>query len=417
MLQRIKHKVGNYLPALRSYNYRLYFFGQGISLVGTWLQTVAEQWLIYPVLTNNKSLLGIVSAINLAPTMVIVLFAGVLADRIHKRNAFMLFQILYALIALMMSFLIFSKQIQIWHVFVAALFTGIVFAFDNPTRQSFIIDLVERKDLPSALSLSSGIFNGARALGPALAGILIATSGIAAAYFLNSLSFLAVIISLLLMRLPPHVPHKEETTIFEGFKEGVTYLKQNKVFAVLFALIGSLTLFTWPGATLLPVFAHDIFKTGEMGFGLLQSSFGVGAIIGALAFAKVYEINHNKLALLLTTIFLVVLSVMTLALTPFFWLAVLANLVSGWAVTTTFSTANTLIQLNIPAFLRGRMMSFYAFMLIGGMPIGALLASLGVATIGARLTVFVSAVFFALVSSLIIWVTKDKLAQKLQNLS
>ncbi len=204
MWRIVKRFIGSWLPALRSRNYRLYFIGQGISLVGTWMAAIAEQWLVYPTLTDNKSLLGIVSAVNLAPTAVFVLLAGVIADRIDRRLGVIVQHLLYATIAMIMFVLVVTGVVQVWHVMVSAFFMGVVFAFDLPTRQSLMMSTVGKRDYGSAISLNTGIFNIARAIGPAIGGVVIAMAGVAPAYFFNSISFLAVIVSVWRMRsLPP----------------------------------------------------------------------------------------------------------------------------------------------------------------------------------------------------------------------
>lgn len=413
MLQKVKYGIGNLWPALRSRNYRLYFIGQGISLVGTWMATVAEQWLIYPVLTNNRSLLGIVSAVNLIPTTCLVLFAGVIADRVDRRKAQIIIQSLFAVLALVLATLVFTGSIRVWHVMVAAFLTGVVFAFDMPTRQSLMVGLVEKKDFASALSLNGAIFNTARSIGPALAGILIASIGIAAAYFFNSISFLAVIVCVALMRVPTLAVTHRTKSFVEELTEGFGYIRANKIVALLLLLLAFETLFTWPSATLLPVFAHDIFRRGEIGFGLLQSAFGVGAMVGAFGFSKLYHSVSNKSLLLSTASIVEVLTLIVFSTTGFFWVATGTMVISGLAISAIVLTVSTLVQANTPDALRGRMMGFYSFVLVGGMPFGALLGSAGVATIGARLTVLSGAILFGLTSFSLIGVTRGTLKEKL----
>lgn len=221
MLHNVKEQIGSFLPALRSKNYRLFFIGQGISLIGSWMQTIAEQWLVYPILTTNKSLLGLIGAVGMLPMLIFVLFAGVLVDRVNKQSIFLLFQYAYMMIAFILCFLIATHQIQLWHIFIAALVGGTIMAFESPTRMTFVMDLVEKEDLPSALSLNQSMFNSARAIGPALAGFTIAAIGIAPAYLANAISFFAVIASLYMMRFPKMkkivVQHPP---ILKGLKEG-----------------------------------------------------------------------------------------------------------------------------------------------------------------------------------------------------
>lgn len=414
MLQRVKHKLAGFVPALRSPNYRIYFVGQGISLVGTWMQSVAEQWLVYPVLTSNKSLLGIISAVNMVPTLLFVLFAGVLVDRMEKRRAFILFQMIYAAIAFVLYILIVTKQIQIWHIFCAAAFGGIVFAFENPTRQTFMMDLVEKKYWPSALSLNSALFNSARALGPAAAGIIIAALGIAPAYLLNSISFFAVIISLMVMRFPPRIEEtKQPAPIVEGLKEGIRFIRSNTIYLAILSVVACMTFFTWPGSVLQPVFAHDIFKKGEVGFGLIQSMFGIGAMVGGLTFSKVFEKIRKKYLMLFVGVAVAVVAMIAYAWAPWFWFALVMQVISGWAISTVFSTNGTLIVIALPSELRGRILSIYTFVFMGFMPFGALLASLLVDRIGPRMIVTICALCIAVFVTTLVVAMRGKFQEKI----
>lgn len=390
MLSRVKHHLASWLPAFRSTNYRLYFAGQGISLIGSWMQVIAEQWLVYPVLTQNKSLLGLESAVGTVPTLAFVLFAGVLVDRIDKRKVFLSFQIIYASIAFVLYILIATHHIQVWHLFLAAFISGTVMAFENPTRQTFMIDLVDKHDLPSALSLSSAMFNSARAIGPALAGLSIAAIGIAPAYLANTLSFFAVIGSLLIMKFPPKKIEKiHHQPLLSGLKEGFVYIKDHKIYLALLGIVAVVTFFTWPVTTLLPVFAHDIFKTGEVGFGLLESAFGIGAVIAGLSFHTLYDHLEKKYMLFFIGVGAMVVMFSCFAWVPWFWGALVFMALGGLSMSMTYAAANTIIIMSIPDYLRGRMMSIYMFVFLGGMPVGALISSALVTFIGPRMTVFV----------------------------
>ncbi|MFH0749992.1 MAG: MFS transporter [Candidatus Gottesmanbacteria bacterium] len=414
MLYTVKHKIASFVPALQSSNYRLFFMGQGISLTGSWMQSVAEQWLVYPVLTSNKSLLGIISAVNMIPTIIFVLFAGVLVDRINKRRMFIVFQIVYAVIAFVLYLLIVTKTIQLWHIFCAAFVGGVVFAFEHPTRQTFMMDLVEKKYWPSALSLSSALFNSARALGPAAAGIVIASLGIAPAYLINSISFFAVIISLFLMKFPPRIEEvKQETPFFAGMKEGLQYIKNNKIYLAILAIVGIMTFFTWPGSTLQPVFAHDIFKKGEVGFGFIQSFFGIGAMVGGLTFSKVFEKLKKKYRLLYVSVGVAVITMIGYAWAPWFWFALLMQIIAGWAISTVFALNGTLMVIALPGELRGRVLSIYTFVFMGFMPFGALLASLLVDIIGPQMIVTICAIGIAISVSILILLMRGKFQEKI----
>lgn len=396
MLKKVKYHIGNYLPALRSPNYRLYFFGQGISLLGTWMASVAEQWLVYPTLTNNQAMLGIASMLNLIPTTLFVLFAGVFADHANKRITVVITQSVFAIISFALSILVFTHAIQLWHVLLATFIAGTVFALDMPVRNVLMLQLVNREDYPSAVSLNSGIFNAARALGPALAGFAIAAIGIAPAYFLNAISFLAVIGSILAMKLPHHVPPLNRPSLFKGLREALLHFKQNKVFVLVLLLIAAQTLFTWPMNVLTPVFAHDIYNVGELGFGLMVSMFGIGAVIGAFGFSYIYHTFKNTFGLLLATVNLSILTVIAFALIPSFHVTLIVLVLGGWAIATFVNLTATIVQISAPDHLRGRVSSVYSLVLLGPMPFGALFASWFVGRLGPRYTVAFGAALFAI---------------------
>lgn len=417
MLHKVKEQIGSFLPALRSKNYRLFFVGQGISLVGSWMQMIAEQWLVYPVLTVNKSLLGMIGAVGMLPMLIFVLFAGVLVDRVNKRNVFLFFQYVYMMIALILCFLIATHQIQLWHIFVAALVSGTVLAFESPTRMTFVMDLVDKKDLPSALALNQAMFNSARAVGPALAGFTIAAIGIAPAYLANGISFFAVIASLYMMRFPKmETVAVQHPPILKGLKEGFQFIKDHKIYVAILGIVGIMTFFTWPIATLLPVFAHDVYKTGEVGFGLLQSAFGIGAVVAGLSFHWLFAKVQKKYILIYIGMAVTVVMFGIFAWSPWFWIALLTQMFGGWAIATTYATANTLIVMTIPHEFRGRLMSIYMFVFMGGMPFGALLSSGLVSLYGPRLTVFLC-VIATLVSGLtLILSLRSKLQSKIMTM-
>jgi len=346
-----------------------------------------------------------------------VLFAGVLVDRFDKRRMFLFFQYGYAAIAFILFFLIATNTIQLWHLFVAALIGGTIMAFESPTRMTFVMDLVEKKDLPSALALNQAMFNSARAIGPALAGFTIAAIGIAPAYLINGISFFAVVASLLLMRFPKvekvEVVH---TPVFLGLKEGFQYIVSHRIYLALLGLVGIVTLFSWPVATLLPVYAHDIFQKGEIGFGMLQSAFGIGAVVAGLSFHWLYGKVQKKYLLIYVGLYAYIMATGLFAWTSLFWLALLMQVVGGWAMTLAYSTANTIFVTTIPPELRGRMMSIYMFVFMGGMPFGALLSSWLVSIVGPRMTVSLCVMSTFVFSTLLILFLRKKLEGKIMSM-
>ncbi|MEN9327740.1 MAG: hypothetical protein RI947_548 [Candidatus Parcubacteria bacterium] len=409
----IKKKAAEYFPALKTYNYRIYFFGQGVSLIGTWFASVAQQWLIYPTLTTDKSFLGIVSAVNMIPVALLVLIAGVYADRINKRKTVIAIQLIFAVIALLISGLVFTGTIQIWHVLVASALSGIVFAFDMPTRNALVIDLVDKRDLPSALSLNSGIFNAARALGPALAGIMIAMIGIGPAYLIDGLSFFAVIASLYYMKVPPHMPTANKRSFAEEFKEGISYLMDQRIITVILLLVGVVSFCTWPASVLLPVYAHDIFKSGEIGYGILQSSIGLGAMVGAFGFSKLFEKITDIYSFIMRMFIVCFVLYATFAFTTIYPIAIALLVSMGWVVSTLYGALNTLLQMNAPTHMRGRIMSFYSFMIFTSLPLGAIYTSIGVQLMGVRMTIVSAAVTMIVVIGALHFIGRHIIAHKM----
>ena len=413
MYQKMKHHVANALPALQSKNYRLLFIGQGISLVGSWMQMVADQWLIYPTLTNNKAMLGVISAISFFPTIALLLFAGVMVDRWNKRKAFFLFQVLYMILALIMFGLVLTHTVAIWHVMVIACIGGIIMAFESPTRQAFTVELVDRQHISSATSLSSVVFNVARALGPALAGTIIAAVGIASAYLINALSFLAVMASLYFMKFKEQVPEEKSTVgIWSGLKDGLAYVRKQKMITMLLCITSGWTFTTMFLSTLFPIYANDIFNVGEKGFGLLQSFLGLGAITGGLFFTSLHKRKIPIKKLIIFTSSVYVLCMLLFAMSSVFFISLIIVMFAGWAMTTTFASVNTYIQLMTPKIYQGRMISFYSLMMIGGMPFGALTAGLMANHFGTKGATIIGAIFLTISIGIIMTVYRNTIEEK-----
>lgn len=394
MLQRIKLGIGSFWPALRSRNYRLYFTGQGVSLIGTLMASTAQQWLVYPILTRNQSMLGVMNAINSIPTMILLLYAGVIADRIDRRIGMLVQQVLYALIAFVLFSLVATGTIQLWHVMVAAFLSGAIFAFDMTTRQAFMIELVNKDAIASAISLNTGIFSLGRVIGPVAAGVVIASMGIAPAFLVNGLSFLAVIGGILLISLPPFHVLSKTKSLRKELTSGIEYVRTKHDVRMSLLLLFILSVCTAPVFTLLPVFAHDVFRVGEVGFGVLSGAIGIGAVVGSFGFSPIYTRlkEHGGFTVLL--LILVTVSLTGFAVSPSYPAALTLLVFGGFGSASLMSLVRTVIHEQVSSTFRGRLVSFYSLALIGGTPIGSLLASVGVATIGARLTVFASAIVF-----------------------
>ncbi|NCC37777.1 MAG: MFS transporter, partial [Chloroflexia bacterium] len=277
-------RLPQFLRALRHRNYRLFFIGQLISLIGTWMQSVAQGWLVLR-LTDSPALLGIVAAASSLPVLLFSLPAGTVVDRVSKQKLLLATQVAAMLLAISLAVLTISGLIQVWHILVMAMLLGFVNAFDAPTRQSFTVEMVGREDLLNAIALNSSIFNAARMIGPAVAGLLVALIGEGPAFALNAVSFVFVIASLLMMRLPPFTAPKASRSS-DQLKEGLRYLKQEPRVQALLIQAMAISLFCFVHIPLLPVFARDVLGTGAAGLGALSSASGLGALIAALILAQ-----------------------------------------------------------------------------------------------------------------------------------
>lgn len=362
----------NTFLAFRHRNYRLFFGGQLVSLVGTWMQMVAEGWLIYE-LSNSSFTLGFIRFLNTIPFTALTLIGGVVADRFDKRRILLATQVVAMVLAFLLAGLVHAGVVKVWHVAVLAFCLGIANAFDVPARQSFVVEMVGKEDLMNAIALNSSMFNGARVFGPALAGVLISLVGIAGCFFLNGLSFMAVIAGYLAMRLPKHAMKEESQSLREATREAFRFVASNRSLRAVLALVAIVSLFGWPYSVLMPVFARDILHVGATGYGLLMAANGTGALFGALSLAVIGDGVHRR-KLIFTGVFGFSAMTFLFALSTNVWLSGAALACAGWFMIVFFATANTSVQLRSPDALRGRIMGIYALAFIGLSPVGSLMA-------------------------------------------
>ncbi|GIV97727.1 MAG: MFS transporter [Herpetosiphonaceae bacterium] len=385
--------------ALRHRNYRLLWFGQLVSLVGTWMQSLAQQWLVYK-LTGQAFNLGLVSAMMFLPVLILAPFAGVLADRVDKRRLIVATQMTAMAQAFVLAALAFSGLIQFWHILAMAAVLGIINAIDMPARQSFVPEVVEdHEDLMNAIALNSMVFNGARAIGPAVAGILVGAVGEAWAFTVNGASYLAVISGLLLMRMPPR-EQKEDRTTSAGrdLLDGLRYALSTPAIRTVLTLVMVPSVFGISYITLLPIFANEVLSTqgvpwledGARRLGLLMTAQGFGALLGALNIARSGH-RRRKGQLLLGGALGFSLMLILFSLSRFFWLSLVLVAVAGFMMITFLATANTTLQSTVSSRFRGRVMSFYTMVLVGFGLIGSLLAGAAADWLGAPLATRIGA--------------------------
>jgi len=358
--------------SLKYRNFQLFFSGQLISLIGTWMQMVAQSWLVYR-LTGSAALLGAMGFASQFPVAILAPLGGMMADRHSRHRVVIATQTAAMIQAAILAALTLSGRIQVWHLFVLAVLLGVVNAFDIPARQSFLVEMVEKDDLMNAIALNSSMFNGARVLGPAIAGIVVATIGEGWCFFANAASFIAVIAGLLLMRIKPRPLAGTEQSPLEHLREGFRWVQDTRPIRSVLLLLGLVSLVGMPYAVLMPIFAGNILHGGARGLGILMGSTGVGALLGALTMAA--RRNLRGLGRWITAAAAGFgASLILFSLSRIFWLSVVLLLPLGFAMMVQMASSNTLIQAIVPDRLRGRVMAVYSMMFLGVAPLGALSA-------------------------------------------
>ncbi|MCX6825715.1 MAG: MFS transporter, partial [candidate division Zixibacteria bacterium] len=380
------------IRALKYRNYRLFFGGQGISLVGTWMQQIAISWLIYR-LTGSAFLLGLTGFAGQIPTFILAPVAGVIADRMNRIRILIITQILSMVQAFLLSFLVLTDTIAVWHIIVLSVILGIINAFDMPIRQSLIADMIEkREDLGNAIALNSSIFNGARLIGPSLAGILIASAGEGICFLLNGISFGAVIFALLAMRVKPKVMDVKDSHILHELKEGFNYAFGFLTIRFILSLLALISLTGMQYTVLMPIIAKDILHGGSNTFGFLMAATGIGALMGAFYLAS----RKNAFGLerwLPLAASILGAGLMAVSISKYFWLSLILMLPIGFGMMVQMAASNTVLQTIVDDDKRGRLMSLYAMAFMGMTPMGSLLAGSMASRIGAPNTLIIAGIF------------------------
>jgi MFS family permease len=357
--------------ALGHRDFRLFWIGQLVSLIGTWMQSVGQSWLVLE-LTNSPFRLGLIGTLQFGPILLFSFLGGAISDRAHKRRLLVGTQSALMIQAFALSALVWSGHVQFWHVAVLASLYGLANTLDMPTRQSYMADLVPRGDLMNAIALNSTVFNGARVVGPAAAGLLVARYGTAAAFLFNGLSFLAVIAALLAIRTHGAPRARSGLGMGAEIAQGVRYALGTPRIALVFGLLLSVSLFLVNMNVLVPLIARNVLHEGAHGFGLLMASLGLGAVIGALTIAVV-AVGRPPLGLVVVPAVSAALLLFLLSFVYRFGLAAAVLMALGFAQIMFMTSCNTTVQITVPDELRGRIMGLYALVFAGMTPIGALL--------------------------------------------
>jgi len=359
--------------SLRHRNFRLFWSGQLISLIGTWMQNVGQAWLVLE-LTHSSFKLGVVSALQFLPMLFLSFPAGVFIDHFSKRKIIIGTQAVMLALAFTLAVLDWTGAVRYWHIVVLATLLGVANTVDMPARQAYIIEMVGKEDLMNAIALNSSVFNAARAIGPAVAGVVIAASGTAVCFFVNGLSYLAVIWALLLMKFESAPPGGPRTyRMLQDIAEALRYIRNTPPVLITILLVAVVSVFATNFNVLVPVFARQELHKDAAGFGLLMSAFGAGALLGAFSLALMSRLGPKPVFLLGggmgLSLFLVLIG-----LQRSYGITALLLALAGWSMVTFFGMANTTVQLNTEGRLRGRVMSVYTLAFGGLTPFGSIFA-------------------------------------------
>lgn len=376
--------------SLKVKNFRLYWFGMFISLIGTWIQTTAQSWLVFQ-LTGSAFLLGVVGFLSSIPIFLLSLFGGVAADRLNKKTLLIFTQSAFMILAFILAILTQMELITPAQIMFIAVLNGIVMAFDAPSRQSMIVELVGKEHLFNAIALSSVAFNSSRIIGPAFAGILIAAIGMSGCFYINGISFLAVIIALFMIRINNATRNGKGNSLLRDLKDGLGFVMGHRLILILILMVGVLSLFGISYLILMPVFADNILHAGVKGLGMLMSGSGFGALVGALILARMGDFKH-KGRLLVASAIIFSVSLVLFSLTKTFLFSLVSLMLMGCFSVTTIATINTLLQTLVPDEFRGRVMSIFMLTFAGITPFGNLIAGSLTQVFGVSLTMMASGI-------------------------
>jgi MFS family permease len=357
--------------ALRHRNFRLFFAGQLVSLIGTWMQSVAQAWLVLK-LTNSSLMLGVVAFASYMPIVLVALFAGVVVDHVDRRRLIIGAQTLLMISAFVLGALTWSGAVKVEYVIALAALNGFVSSFDMPGRQAFVVEMVGREDLPNAIAMNSMIFNGARMIGPAIAGLSIAVIGVTGCFMLNGVSFLAVIWSLFQMELPRRERRQFGATMLRQVRLGLTYVWQHRPTLWLLVLVAINMGIGVQYSVLIPVFARDLLHVGAHGYGFLMAAQGLGAVLSAIVMNMRSTAPRVLRQNLVFGIFCMAIAAAGFGVSQWMWLSLLTQMLVGVGLMNHMVTTNTLLQMFVTDELRGRVMSIYTLSFIGTAPLGSL---------------------------------------------
>lgn len=388
-LRARQFRIPKTLNALRHRNFRLYVIGQLLSTMGTWMQIIAQGWLVYE-LSRSELMLGIVGFASAIPALLITPWGGVVVDSVSKRKLMVITQSTSMVLALILAALTFTGIVQVWHVLVLAACAGIVNSFDGPARQAFVVEMVGKEDMPNAIAINSMTFNSARMIGPAIAGVLLVAIGAAWCFLINGVSFLAVIAGLLLMRLPPSAPRTVRVQVWRQLRSGLSYARHSHEVGALLLISLTLSLFGITYSTVLPAFVDRVLQQGADAYGAINMASGIGAVTAAMLVARFGDRGFRGRWLHWIALAYPVVLV-AFALNSYYPLALALSVLLGMGFMNQFTLINTLLQTQIVDEMRGRIMSLYTITFFGLAPFGNLAIGALSEVWGISLTIALSA--------------------------
>lgn len=384
MNQKMKYIINNNFHALTHRDFRYYWIGQCISLIGTWMQATSQSWLVLE-LTKSPFLLSVVGTIQFLPVMFFSLFAGALLDKFPKKKVLILTQAISMILAIILSVLVFTDKVQYWHIVLLAFILGCTNALDMPTRQAFTVEIAGKEDLMNAIALNSATFNGARIIGPAIGGIAMAWFGAGWSFLLNGLSFIAVIYGLLKIEAVPYVRKKKDSNILAEIYDGIIYIKNTRIILETLLLVGVAGVLVFNYNIFLPVYTKYVLYKDSTIYGVLTSSLGVGSLFGAI-YASTGSKRGPKRKLLLVSMLSISITFILLGLNYIYLVTILLLIINGFFNIIFSTTANSTLQLNSSDEYRARVMSVYSLVFAGVTPIGNLTAGFMTQNYGADRT-------------------------------
>lgn len=391
-------------PALRHRNYQLYFSGQLVSLTGTWLQQVALAWLVLQ-LTNSAFMVGLVAALGTLPVLIFSLIGGVIVDRFSKKKILLFSQFFSMVFAFILGFLTIFNFINVWQIIVLSFISGIINALDMPARQSFVIEMVGKEDLTSAIALNSGIFNAARVVGPAIAGLIIALYGTGTAFLLNGLTYIAVIFALYLIHEKSQLPQIHPHPI-DSIKEGLLYSFSHNQIKILLIFVAVVSIFGWSYATILPVVTQKVFQQGAAHLGYLYTATGMGALTGTIL-VSIFSKKKNAISFIIKGNIIFAISIVVFSFITKFSYSLPFLFLAGMGLIMQLATVNSTIQHLVDNNIRGRVMSLYTLMFVGMMPLGSFQVGLIADRFGPQLAIRIGGIVVLLLG-IILYLNKHR---------